>query len=319
MTEIKPCKVCNSSRLQSYGLVVSSLTQLKIKGCESLGFDPGTPISVVLEDDGTIVEDDAYFLCLPSNTKFMLLHGKEMWTPFKKFDGGTAWMNRESVDLETDDVDSSVCGPESWLTLALQLKQDLASIILMSEADLQTLVDVPASELASALGFPEKKAQRFQEALQRQLDRREEERQSKELLQLYLQTVEREAGRPAEASQAGDMDVPDGVEVDSASGFMSRTLMVLKGKTSPETRLSTEELQMVVTQGGPAMEQVLGWGPERTSALLRACEEELTRRLQKVQALHSLTTSSSSPAPQDRTRPSAPDSRALDAPAKRSK
>lgn len=43
---------------------------------------------------------------------------------------------------------------------------------------------------------------------------------------------------------AVDVDVPDGMEVDSASGFMFRTLMVLKGKTSPETRLSTEDLQV---------------------------------------------------------------------------
>lgn len=39
------------------------------------------------------------------------------------------------------------------------------------------------------------------------------------------------------------MDETDGMEVDSGSGFMSRTLMVLKGKTSPETRLSNQELQ----------------------------------------------------------------------------
>ena len=43
---------------------------------------------------------------------------------------------------------------------------------------------------------------------------------------------------------SGDGDVTDGLAVDSASGFMSRTLMVLKGKTSPETRLSNEELQV---------------------------------------------------------------------------
>lgn len=48
-------------------------------------------------------------------------------------------------------------------------------------------------------------------------------------------------------SGARDEDVPDGMEVDSASGFMSRTLMVLKGKTSPETRLSTEDLQVVLS------------------------------------------------------------------------
>lgn len=42
-------------------------------------------------------------------------------------------------------------------------------------------------------------------------------------------------------------DELDCTEVDSASGFMSRTLMVLKGKTSPETRLSTEDLQVVLS------------------------------------------------------------------------
>lgn len=51
-------------------------------------------------------------------------------------DGGTAWMARESVVLETDVVDSNVI-EAPWWNLALQLKQDLTSIILMSEGDLQ--------------------------------------------------------------------------------------------------------------------------------------------------------------------------------------
>lgn len=36
------------------------------------------------------------------------------------------------------------------------------------------------------------------------------------------------------------------------------------------------------------MEQVLGWDRARTSALLQACEAELTRRLQQVQAVQSI-------------------------------
>lgn len=47
-------------------------------------------------------------------------------------------MQRESVMLEMDTVDTgSSLAP--WLDLAQQLKQDLTSIILMSEADLQVL------------------------------------------------------------------------------------------------------------------------------------------------------------------------------------
>ena len=63
----------------------------------------------------------------------------------------------------------------------------------------QTLVDVPCANLASALGFQQKKAQALQDTLQTVLDRREESRQSKDLLQLYLKTVESE--REQEASQ----------------------------------------------------------------------------------------------------------------------
>lgn len=45
---------------------------------------------------------------------------------------------------------------------------------------------------------------------------------------------------------------------------------------------------MVVNKGARAMEQVLGWDSERTLALLQACEEQLSRRLQQVQAMQYL-------------------------------
>lgn len=65
----------------------------------------------------------------------------------------------------------------------------------------QTLVDAPCPELACALGFQKKKAEDLQETLQRVLDRREEERQSKEVLQLYLKAVDKE-GQQDESVQA---------------------------------------------------------------------------------------------------------------------
>ncbi|XP_062397680.1 DNA fragmentation factor subunit alpha [Sardina pilchardus] len=297
MAELKPCKVCNFSRQKSVGLVVSTLDQLKVKGGETLGFSSDTSVSVVLEDDGTIVEDDAYFLCLPVNTKFMLLHEKESWAPINKFDGGTAWLSRESIALDEDEVDTMLSGTDAWQSLAAQLKHNLASVILLSDDELQTLVDVPCTDLASALGFPQKKAQALQDTLQTVLDRREESRQSKELLQLYLKTVEKE--REQEASQEGQDDdaieTDDMDEVDSVSGFHTRTLMVLKGKTSPETRLSNEELQMVVNKGAASIGQILGFDAERTAALVQACEAELEGRLQKVQALASLSAQSQQP------------------------
>lgn len=55
---------------------------------------------------------------------------------FSVVDGGTAWL-RESFDISPDTVDGMHGGVEPWHGLVDQLRQDLASIILMSEADLQ--------------------------------------------------------------------------------------------------------------------------------------------------------------------------------------
>lgn len=57
---------------------------------------------------------------------------------------------------------------------------------------LQSLIDVPCSVLAAALDFSQQKTQVLQDTLQRMLDRKEEERQSKELLRLYLKAMEQE-------------------------------------------------------------------------------------------------------------------------------
>lgn len=287
MAELKACKVCNISREKYYGLAVTSLDQLKIKGGEALGFSPSASVSVVLEEDGTIVEDEAYFMCLPANTKFMLLHADEIWMHSHQVDGGTAQPCRMSTDLEVDGKDT-VDGFESWRSLAEQLRQDLASIILMSEGDLQSLIDVPCSDLAAALDFSQQKTQVLQDTLQRMLDRREEERQSKEILRLYLKAMEQE-GTWDPQEESARLDETDGVQVEAAAGFSSTTLTLLKDKKYPQTRLSNEELQMVAGNGVKVMMKVLGWEGERTSALVQACESELSKRLQRVQALQSLS------------------------------
>ncbi|KAL1250126.1 hypothetical protein QQF64_021131 [Cirrhinus molitorella] len=287
MAELIACKVCNSSREKYYGLAVTSLDQLKIKGGRALGISSSASVSVVLEDDGTIIEDDAYFLCLPANTKFMLLRPNEIWMHSHQADGGTAQPCRRSTYVEVDGQDV-VDGFESWCSLAEQLRQDLASIILMSEADLQSLIDVPCSDLAAALDFSQQKTKVLQDTLQRMLDRREEERQSKELLKLYLKAMEQEGTWDPQV-ESSRPDETDGVQVEAAAGFSSTTLMVLKDKKYPETRLSNEELQMVVAHGMEVMMVMLGWDNERTSKLVQACENELSKRLQQVQALQSLS------------------------------
>ncbi|XP_026872126.2 DNA fragmentation factor subunit alpha isoform X1 [Electrophorus electricus] len=292
MADLKPCKVCNATRQRHFGLVVCSLDQLRVKGSGKLGFDHGTPVLVTLEDDGTIVEDEDYFLCLPSNTKFMLLSEKEIWTPASRCDGHRARLSQDSFEVEADVVDSLPSGAEGWHGLARQLRQDLASIILMSEADLQSLVDVPCADLASVLGFPEQKAKDLQDTLQRFLDRREEERQSRELLQLFLKALEKEDGQAALQEGGTVEDETDGLEMNSVAGISSRTLQVLKTKMSPATRLSNTELQQVLNAGSEAMAEALGWDGKKTADLTQACEAELVMRVQQLQALQALSTHS---------------------------
>jgi len=60
-----------------YGIVVSSLEELKTKGCMKLGVDQ--VCSVVLEEDGTEISDEEYFKILPSQTVVLLLQSGQCW------------------------------------------------------------------------------------------------------------------------------------------------------------------------------------------------------------------------------------------------
>ena len=73
-----------------------------------------------------------------------------------------------------------------WKNMARQLKEDLSSIILPSEEELQMLINVLCLELAQELGQSHVAVQGLQNTLQQVLDQREEARQSRQLLELYL-------------------------------------------------------------------------------------------------------------------------------------
>lgn len=65
-------------------MVASSLLELKLRGAEKLEFSESCNISdirVVLESDGTEVEDDGYFQTAEKDTIFILLKPGERWLP----------------------------------------------------------------------------------------------------------------------------------------------------------------------------------------------------------------------------------------------
>nr|KAF6377708.1 DNA fragmentation factor subunit alpha [Myotis myotis] len=181
---LKPCLLRRNHSREQYGVAASCLEDLRSKAYDILAMDKSlAPITLVLAEDGTIVDDDDYFLCLPSNTKFVALAGNEKWA-YNNSDGGTAWLSQESVDVDETDSGAEL----KWKNVARQLKEDLSSIVLLSEEDLQVLIDVPCADLAQELGQSCATVQGLQDTLQQVLA----------LSQEHFSTEGRPARRPAE-------------------------------------------------------------------------------------------------------------------------
>ncbi|XP_032719268.1 DNA fragmentation factor subunit alpha isoform X2 [Lontra canadensis] len=294
---LKPCLLRRNHSREQHGVAASCLEELRSKACDILAIDKSlAPVTLVLAEDGTIVDDDDYFLCLPSNTKFVALANNEKWV-YSNSDGGTAWVSQESFDVDETDSGAGL----KWKNVARQLKEDLSGIILLSEEDLQVLMDVPCSDLARELCQSCITVQGLQNALQQVLDQREEARQSKQLLELYLQALEKEGSilskqQESSAGFSDDMDAVDaGTNRESSSGvtLTGQVLTALKEKPAPELSLSSRDLELVTKEDPRALAVALSWDVKKTETVQQACHQELSLRLQQVQSLRSLRSMSS--------------------------
>ncbi|KAL2773385.1 DNA fragmentation factor subunit alpha isoform 1 [Daubentonia madagascariensis] len=290
--KLKPCLLRRNHSREQHGVAASCLEELRSKACDILAIDKSlTPVTLVLAEDGTIVDDDDYFLCLPSNTKFVALANNEKWA-YNNSDGGTAWISQESFDVDETDSGAGL----KWKNVARQLKEDLSSIILLSEEDLQVLIDVPCSDLARELGQSCATIQGLQNTLQQVLDQREEARQSKQLLELYLQALGKEGSilskqeeSRAGFSEKGDaVDTGTGGEISSEVALTSQILTALKEKPAPELSLSSQDLELVTKEDLKALAVALNWDIKKTENVQEACNQELALRLQQMQSLRSL-------------------------------
>ncbi|XP_013787257.1 uncharacterized protein LOC106471214 [Limulus polyphemus] len=76
-----PYKVWSCNRETRKAVVATSLSDLKAKGGEKLGYNNSSKLRVVLESDGTEVEDENYFKTVDKDTVFILLRPGERWFP----------------------------------------------------------------------------------------------------------------------------------------------------------------------------------------------------------------------------------------------
>lgn len=61
--------------------MVSSFEELLVRGKDKLGLSASESVRVVLECDGTQIEDGEYFRTLANNTVLLLLRQGERWYP----------------------------------------------------------------------------------------------------------------------------------------------------------------------------------------------------------------------------------------------
>ena len=117
-------------------------------------------------------------------------------------------------------------------------------------------INVLCLELAQELGQSHVAVQGLQNTLQQMLDQKEEACQSRQLLELYPQALEKESGSLLEQqeSRADLRDKRDAVDMgirESSSEVtpVSQILLALKEKPGPELSLSSEDLEADEHQG----------------------------------------------------------------------
>ncbi|XP_040851011.1 cell death activator CIDE-A [Ochotona curzoniae] len=82
MHSTRPFRVSNHDRSSRRGVMASSLKELISKTLEALVITTGL-VTLVLEEDGTVVDTEEFFQTLGDNTHFMILEKGQKWTPGK--------------------------------------------------------------------------------------------------------------------------------------------------------------------------------------------------------------------------------------------
>ncbi|XP_060040277.1 lipid transferase CIDEA [Erinaceus europaeus] len=82
----RPFRVSSHDRSSRRGVTANSLKDLLSKTLEALVITTGL-VTLVLEEDGTVVDTEEFFQTLGDNTHFMILEKGQKWTPVSKHTG----------------------------------------------------------------------------------------------------------------------------------------------------------------------------------------------------------------------------------------
>lgn len=101
-------------------------------GKEKLGFAKGEKVEVVLEEDGTLVDDEDYFHHLNSDTTLILLKRNEHWSASWTEDEPEISGYADYVE-DNDEVD----GTRTLQQIATLLRGDVARITFLTVEELE--------------------------------------------------------------------------------------------------------------------------------------------------------------------------------------
>ncbi|BFZ08755.1 hypothetical protein BsWGS_11794 [Bradybaena similaris] len=110
---VRPWKVWSVDRELKKSVAACNLQELIEKGCCKLGLSPTPQPRVVLEEDGTEVDEDEYLSLLPTNTAFMFLQNKQRWSypdwiaPEARYETNAASVKTDASDAASVKTDAS--------------------------------------------------------------------------------------------------------------------------------------------------------------------------------------------------------------------
>ncbi|XP_044757243.1 DNA fragmentation factor subunit alpha-like [Coccinella septempunctata] len=167
----KPFKITNSSRDTRKGVVALSLEDLCSKVNEKLNVDG--EITIVLESDGTEIDDEEYFATLEPHTSLMILTKEEKWSP-----------DTLPFNISVDQLDNAKGGNE-LVGLVGKLKHNLCNVSLLGGPELEMLSDMDPESITD-ITFPDKIfLEQLKEASGRFLSEKRQARDAMDLLRLY--------------------------------------------------------------------------------------------------------------------------------------
>ncbi|XP_046618372.1 DNA fragmentation factor subunit alpha-like isoform X1 [Neodiprion virginianus] len=188
-----PYKIIDHARERRKGITASSLKELTAIARNRFDLPQEEHLTIVLEQDGTEVDDEEYFATLERNTSLMVLCGHQRWSAA----GSSASTSRYVL---LDDTDSGKEGTSrrrergngaQIKPLVSSLRGDPTHISLLGGNDLELLSDMDPESLADIV--PDRIfLEQLKEASGRFLAEKRQAQESMALLQMYASGGEME-------------------------------------------------------------------------------------------------------------------------------